>query len=111
MFDCNENALGVHTVARNNTKSTATVAKWKLQDATYLQNRLTHTTSQIEKLQACLSLSAGESISKQTDSSDDESAPPPSKRKKIVAGGDCSDASVCVVSAAPIKVACCVMCE
>jgi len=67
---------GVHVVERNNTKTTATVAKWKLQDASYLQTRLITTTKQIARLQANLQLlSAGASKKKQEtgDSSDEDS--------------------------------------
>lgn len=94
---------GVHVVARNNTKDTATVAKWKLQDAGYLQNRITHATSQIEKMEARLALSLVESQAKQDSSEDEEDdAPPPSKRKKIVEADALTDPCACIVPAAPI---------
>lgn len=97
--------LGVHVVARNNTKDTATVAKWKLQDAGYLQNRITHATSQIEKMEARLALSLVESQAKQDSSEDEEDdAPPPSKRKKIVEADALTDPCACIVPAAPITV-------
>lgn len=101
---------GVHTTERNNTKTTATVAKWKLQDATYLQNRLAHATSQIDKMEARLALSLSEkrkaprSGDSSDDDDDDESGPPQPKRKKIVPqDGDVTDYSICLVGAAPLK--------
>jgi U3 small nucleolar RNA-associated protein 11 len=96
---------GVHTVARNNTKSTATVAKWKLQDASYLQNRLIHTTSQIDKMEACLALSF-KTASGRRDSSDDEGedGPPKPKRKKIVLpDGVTTDFLTCIEDVKPLK--------
>lgn len=97
---------GVHVVAKNNTKTTATVAKWKLQDAGYLQNRIVHTNSQIEKLEACLSLALATPQDSKDDSSEDEEDAPPAKRKKILEGDNLNLTDPCanIVNATPIKV-------